>query len=111
MEDLLIKMNMVRKHNEIIRLKKQIEKKENENNLLIKEYKNTFDTFDQKISNINEELCQKIELLEKENTRLISNVKVLELENKGYREQIYNIPKIILKIFSKRKKLLKGDKQ
>ena len=32
MEELLMKLNMVRKHNEVIRLKREISQKESENN-------------------------------------------------------------------------------
>ena len=99
MEELLMKMNMVKKHNEIVRLKKQIEQKDNENSRLMEDYKNTFDTFDHKISSINDELCQKVETLKSENIRLKSNVEKLETENIRYKEQIESIPKFILRLF------------
>lgn len=108
MEELLMKLNMVRKHNEVVRLKKEISQKELENSSLKEEYKNTFDVFDRRITSINDELFKKIDTLEKENNKLISNIDILERENLAYKEQIESIPKFILKFFY-RKRLLRGE--
>jgi len=108
MEELLMKLNMVRKNNEVIRLKREISQKESENNALKDEYKNTFDIFDRRIASINDELCKKIENLEKQNINLKSNIDILKQENLAYKEQIESIPKFILRFFNK-KKLLRGE--
>lgn len=108
MEELLIKLNMIRKHNEVIRLKREISQKESENSTLKEDFKKTFDVFDKKISSISEGLYRKVDALEGENRKLKTDLEILERENLAYKEQIENIPKFILRLFNK-KRLLRGN--
>lgn len=91
MDELLKNMNMIKNHNEIVRLKRKNTQQEQR----ISQIKSNFDDIKMATNRAIEELNQKIKKLEKEKIDL-------ETERDAYREYIESIPKFVRKLFGKK---------
>ena len=120
MRDLLLKLNMIKNHNYIVKLKK-----ENSNNIgKIKDCKTLFEQYKASKQAEVDEINNKIKQLEENNKQLKDKNSVLENETKKlqdenlelennldfYKKIIERIPKFIVKLFVPKRLLLnKGE--
>ena len=91
MDELLKNMNMIKNHNEIIRLKRKNFQQEQK----ISQIKSNFDDVKMATNKAIDELNKKIKELEIEKTELKN-------ERDAYREYVESIPKFVRKLFGKR---------
>ena len=91
----MIKLNLIKKHNDTLKLKRQLEQKEEDNKTL----KSKFEIYNSKITKIGD----KIKSLEDENSELKRKNNELQAELDQCKEQIDAIPKFLLKLFSAKK--------
>ena len=91
----MIKLNLIKKHNDTLKLKRQLKQKEEDNKTL----KSKFEIYNSKITKIGE----RIKTLEEENSELKLKNNELQVELEQYKGQINAIPKFLLKLFSVKK--------
>ena len=91
----MIKLNLIKKHNDTLKLKRQLKQKEEDNKTL----KSKFEIYNSKITKIG----AKIKSLESENLELKRKNNKLQAELEQCKEQIDAIPKFLLKLFSIKK--------
>lgn len=91
----MIKLNLIKKHNDTLKLRRQLKQKEEDNKTL----KSKFEIYNSKITKIGD----KIKSLEDENSELKGKNNKLQVELEQYKSQIDAIPKFLLKLFSIKK--------
>lgn len=94
--DFLRKINLVFKHNQINRLKKENEQKDKKIELISKEGKRIFDEYKEEKNNRINQLTTEIKELEEKCSKL-------ENESNYYKNQLDSIPKFIKRIFWNKK--------
>lgn len=94
--DFLRKINLVFKHNQINRLKKENEQKDKKIKLISKEGKRIFDEYKEEKNNTINQLASEIKELEEKCSKL-------ENESNYYKNQLDSIPKFIKRIFLNKK--------
>ena len=97
MEEILQKMNMIRKHNELVRLRRKNSLQDNK----INQIKNSFDDIKLTTNNMINQMNEKIYQLEKENDEI-------KRQRDTYIEYVDGFPKIIRKLFVQKKYLKEG---
>ena len=106
MNDIVFKMNYVKKNNEINELKKEVKEKDTK----IVEYARVCKEIIEETKN---EKSDKLDKIVRENNMLKMQNTVAENEREFYKRSLYKIPRILLRIFgvdNKRLKLLEeGD--
>lgn len=103
MDNFLYKLNSMKNHNQIIKLKKENETKTQKMNEVISECKNIVLDYQKKNENEILKMNDKINTLEDENNEL-------RKQRDFYRDSLEKVPKFILKMFVGKNKLLeKGE--
>ena len=97
MEEILQKMNMIRKHNELVRLRR----KNSLQDIKINQIKNSFDDIKLTTNTMINQMNEKISQLENENAEI-------KRQRDAYIEYVESFPKIIRKLFGKKNYLKEG---
>ena len=97
MEEILQKMNMIRKHNELVRLRRKNFLQDKK----INQIKDSFDDIKSTTNDMINQMNEKIYQLEKENDEL-------KRQRDAYIEYVEGFPKIIRKLFGPKKYLKEG---
>ena len=100
MKDFLFKLNMMKNHNQIIRLEQKNKENTDKTQKLVESYKKIVSDYQEKNETEMKIMREKIEKIEEENSNL-------KLQCKFYEDCLDKIPKFILRILvGKNKKLL-----
>ena len=100
MKDILVKLNMMRNHNQIAKLKQENKDNTAKTQALVQSYKQIVNEYQEKIQNEKIDMKEKIARLEEENSNL-------RIQYQFYKDCLDKIPNFILRIFvGKNKKLL-----
>ena len=92
MKDVLIKLNMVKNHNEIARLKQKNNENSNKTQELVNSYKKIVDDYRKKMEMEISEMNKKIAMLEETNSDL-------KMQCQFYENCFNKIPNFVLRIF------------
>ena len=100
MKDFLFKLNMMKNHNQIIRLEQKNKENTDKTQKLVESYKKIVSDYQEKNQSEIKIMSEKIDKIEEENS-------TLRIQCKFYKDCLDNIPNFILVIFiGKNKKLL-----
>lgn len=100
MKDVLIKLNMVKNHNEIVNLKQKNKENNTKTQELVDSYKKIVSDYENKMQKEIKQMNEKINKIEEDNINL-------KMQCQFYKDCLDKIPNFIVRIFvGKNKKLL-----